>query len=43
MQHDTSPHRVAFAKVGMADKIVAAQCAGLVLAYSRRLSMIGCY
>jgi transposase len=37
MQHDTSPHRVVFAKAGMADKIVTAQCAGLVLAYSRRL------
>ncbi|HET7883304.1 MAG TPA: hypothetical protein VFL55_20630 [Acetobacteraceae bacterium] len=33
MQHDTSPHRVAFA----AAKPVIAQCAGLVLAYSRRL------
>jgi transposase len=39
MQHDTSPHRVVFAKAGMADKIVTAQCAGLVLAYSRRLFM----
>jgi len=37
MQHDTSPHRVAFAKAGTAGKIVTAQCAGLVLAYSRRL------
>lgn len=34
MQHDTSPHRVAF---GNTDKPVTAQCAGLVLAYSRRL------
>jgi len=34
MQHDTSPHRVTFAT---ADKPVTAQCAGLVLAYSRRL------
>jgi transposase len=32
MQHDTSPHRVR-----LGDKIVTAQCAGLVLAYSRRL------
>lgn len=32
MQHDTSPHRVT-----MAGKTVTAQCAGLVLAYSRRL------
>ncbi len=32
MQHDTSPHRVI-----LGDKIVTAQCAGLVLAYSRRL------
>ncbi len=39
MQHDTSPHRVVFAKAGMAGKIVTAQCAGLVLAYSRRLFM----
>ena len=39
MQHDTSPHRVVFAKAGMADKIVTAQCADLVLAYSRRLFM----
>ena len=31
-QHDTSPHRVT-----IADKLVTAQCAGLVLAYSRRL------
>jgi len=31
-QHDTSPHRVM-----IADKPVTAQCAGLVLAYSRRL------
>jgi transposase len=37
MQHDTSPHRVAFAKAGIAGKIVTVQCAGLVLAYSRRL------
>jgi transposase len=37
MQHDTSPHRVVFAKVGTAGKTVTAQCAGLVLAYSRRL------
>jgi transposase len=34
MQHDTSPHRVRF---GQADKPVTMQCAGLVLAYSRRL------
>ena len=34
MQHDTSPHRVTFAS---ADKPVSVQCAGLVLAYSRRL------
>ena len=32
MQHDTSPHRLM-----MADKPITAQCAGLVLAYSRRL------
>jgi len=32
MQHDTSPHRVI-----LGGKKVAAQCAGLVLAYSRRL------
>lgn len=32
MQHDTSPHRVSFG-----DKTVTAQCAALVLAYSRRL------
>lgn len=32
MQHDTSPHRVT-----LGDKVVTAQCAGLVLAYSRRL------
>jgi transposase len=32
MQHDTSPHRVAIGA-----KPVTAQCAGLVLAYSRRL------
>ena len=32
MQHDTSPHRV-----NLGDKSVTAQCAGLVLAYSRRL------
>lgn len=32
MQHDTSPHRVT-----VGDKTVTAQCAGLVLAYSRRL------
>ena len=37
MQHDTSPHRVVFAKAGTAGKIVTVQCAGLVLAYSRRL------
>jgi transposase len=37
MQHDTSPHRVVFANAGTADKTVTAQCAGLVLAYSRRL------
>ncbi len=34
MQHDTSPHRVRF---GSADRPVTVQCAGLVLAYSRRL------
>jgi len=32
MQHDTSPHRVM-----LGDKTVTGQCAGLVLAYSRRL------
>ncbi len=32
MQHDTSPHRVT-----LGEKTVTAQCAGLVLAYSRRL------
>jgi hypothetical protein len=32
MQHDTSPHRVR-----LGEKTVSAQCAGLVLAYSRRL------
>ena len=32
MQHDTSPHRVT-----IGGRIVTAQCAGLVLAYSRRL------
>ncbi len=32
MQHDTSPHRVS-----IGGKIVTAQCAALVLAYSRRL------
>jgi hypothetical protein len=32
MQHDTSPHRLS-----MAGKTLTAQCAGLVLAYSRRL------
>jgi transposase len=37
MQHDTSPHRVVFANTGTAGKTVTAQCAGLVLAYSRRL------
>jgi transposase len=37
MQHDTSPHRVVFARAGAASKVVTAQCAGLVLAYSRRL------
>src|SRR5271163_1459576 len=37
MQHDTSPHRVVFATAGTAGKVVTAQCAGLVLAYSRRL------
>jgi transposase len=34
MQHDTSPHRVRFMP---ADEPVTVQCAGLVLAYSRRL------
>src|SRR5271163_378823 len=38
MQHDTSPHRVTFAPSGApTDKPVSVQCAGLVLAYSRRL------
>jgi transposase len=38
MQHDTSPHRVTFAPSGApAAKPVSVQCAGLVLAYSRRL------
>jgi hypothetical protein len=38
MQHDTSPHRVTFAPSGAPDaKSVSVQCAGLVLAYSRRL------
>jgi hypothetical protein len=32
MQHDTSPHRLT-----LGDHLVTAQCAGLVLAYSRRL------
>ena len=32
MQHDTSPHRVT-----IGGRVVTAQCAGLVLAYSRRL------
>jgi hypothetical protein len=32
MQHDTSPHRVP-----LGERILTAQCAGLVLAYSRRL------
>ena len=32
MQHDTSPHQV-----GLSGKTVTAQCAGLALAYSRRL------
>jgi transposase len=32
MQHDTSPHRLT-----LGEKTVTAQCAGLVLAYSRRL------
>jgi transposase len=32
MQHDTSPHRVV-----LSGKAVTAQCAGLILAYSRRL------
>ena len=34
MQHDTSPHRVTFVP---AAKPVTVQCAGMVLAYSRRL------
>lgn len=34
MQHDTSPHRVI-----IGDKPITAQCASLVLAYSRRLFM----
>jgi transposase len=34
MQHDTSPHRVS-----LGTKTLTAQCAGLVLAYSRRLYM----
>jgi transposase len=38
MQHDTSPHRVTFAPFGgQGGKPVTVQCAGLVLAYSRRL------
>jgi hypothetical protein len=37
MQHDTSPHRVVLGKAGTAGKVVTVQCAGLVLAYSRRL------
>ncbi len=38
MQHDTSPHRVTFAPSGAPTaKPVSVQCAGLVLAYSRRL------
>lgn len=37
MQHDTSPHRVVLTKTGTAGKVVTVQCAGLVLAYSRRL------
>jgi hypothetical protein len=38
MQHDTSPHRVTFGPLGgQAGKPVTLQCAGLVLAYSRRL------
>lgn len=32
MQHDTSPHRLV-----LGEKTITAQCAGLVLAYSRRL------
>ena len=32
MQHDTSPHRIS-----LAGKMLTAQCAGLVMAYSRRL------
>lgn len=34
MQHDTSPHRLQ-----VAGKLITAQCAGLTLAYSRRLFM----
>jgi transposase len=38
MQHDTSPHRVTLGPIGgQAGKPVTMQCAGLVLAYSRRL------
>ena len=38
MQHDTSPHRVTFGPLGgQPGKPVTLQCAGLVLAYSRRL------
>lgn len=37
MQHDTSPHRVTVGQTS-----VAAQCAGLVLAYSRRLFIQYC-
>jgi transposase len=41
MQHDTSPHRLTFAPFAPsgapATKPVTVQCAGLVLAYSRRL------
>ena len=35
MQHDTSPHRVT-----IGGRVVTAQCAGLVLAYSRRLFIL---
>jgi hypothetical protein len=35
MQHDTSPHRVS-----VGGRLVTAQCAALVLAYSRRLFVL---
>ena len=43
MQHDTSPHRVTFGPLGgQGGKPVTLQCAGLVLAYSRRLFIQYC-